>query len=112
MHRHTNIKLEEEIEKMISEFDAEMFRLHNDINRIGAIYETEKVELAQDRELLEETERRKFAILEEKRVEEEEERNLELDNIRKRIAAKVIQRAWRAYRARMMLKSKKKKKKK
>ncbi len=104
--------MEEEIEKMISQFDSEMFRLHNEINEIGAIYETEKLELAQARELLEETERRKFAILEEKRVEEEEERNQELDNIRRRIAAKVIQRAWRAHRARMMLKSKKKKKKK
>jgi len=73
--RHTNIKLEEEIEKMISEFDSEMFRLHNDIDDIGASYETEKVELAQARELLQETERRKFDILQEKRSEEDDERN-------------------------------------
>jgi hypothetical protein len=60
---------------MISEFDSEMFRLHNDIDDIGASYETEKVELAQARELLQETERRKFDILQEKRSEEDDERN-------------------------------------
>ena len=97
---------------MISEFDSEMFRLHNDIAQISAIYETEKLELTQARELLEQTEQKKTDILSDKRAEEEEERNQELDNIRRRIAAKVIQRAWRAHRARMMLKSKKKKKKK
>ena len=75
MTRHTNIQLESEIEKMISEFDSEMFRLHSDIGEIGAAYEIEKVELAKARELLEETERRKFDILEEKRSDEEEERN-------------------------------------
>jgi hypothetical protein len=97
---------------MISEFDSEMFRLHNDIAEISAIYETEKIELTRAREMLEQTEQNKTDILADKRAEEEEERNTELNNIRQRIAAKVIQRAWRAHRARMMLKSKKKKKKK
>jgi hypothetical protein len=32
--RHHNIGLEEDIEKMISEFDAEMFRLHNEIDEL------------------------------------------------------------------------------
>ncbi len=64
------------------------------------------------RKILDEVLQRKSFLLEERRIEEEAERNLELENIRRRVAAKVIQRAWRSYKARLLLKSKKKKKKK
>ena len=50
--RLTNIKLEEEIEDMIDKFDAEMFRLHTEIEELRVIYETEKLELEQARQLL------------------------------------------------------------
>jgi hypothetical protein len=45
------------------------------MNDLKAIYETEKLELAQARQYLEETEHRKFEILDLKRQEEEDERN-------------------------------------
>ena len=73
--RHNNIQLEEEIEKMICEFDGIMFQLHNEIDQLRAVYETEKLELGQARHLLDETERRKFEIVDLKHQEEADERN-------------------------------------
>lgn len=37
---------------MIDKFDAEMFRLHTEIEELRVIYETEKLELEQARQLL------------------------------------------------------------
>ena len=61
---------------------------------------------------LDEVHRRKAELMEEKRLEEEAERNSALNSIRRTVAAKSIQKAWRAHRTRMLLKSKKKKKRK
>ncbi len=47
-------------------------------------------------------------IEEENRLAEEKKVLLELDRIRRIVAAKVIQKMWRAHKARMMLKHKKK----
>ena len=40
--RHENNRLETEIQTMIDHYDSEMFRRHNDIERISAEYADEK----------------------------------------------------------------------
>ena len=110
--RHQNIRLEQEIQGMIDEYDREMFRRHHDIERISEEYALEKEELEEALKALEEVNSRKEAIMEEMRLEEEADRAVELLRIRKNVAAKTIQRAWRARKTRMLLKSRKKKKKK
>ena len=110
--RHENNRLESEIQSMIETYDSEMFRRHHDIDQISAKYAEEKVELEKALDDLSQVNQRKHELMEEKRLEEEEERNAELQKIRKNMAAKVIQRAFRARRTRILLKSKKKKKRK
>ena len=97
---------------MIDQFDSVMFQLHQDTDALSAAYAAEKEELAEAQGRLEEIEKEKAEIIEQQRLEEEREREEQLLNIRRNVAAKCIQRAWRSHRARMMLKSKKKRKKK
>ncbi len=93
---------------MIKRYDREMFQKRGTIEKIKAEYEEEKHELASLIEKLAEVDVARFAIEEENRIAAEKKRDEELQNIRRIVAAKVIQRAWRAYRTRMLLKAKKK----
>jgi hypothetical protein len=88
-----------------------MFEKHKSIDRITTEYGNEKVELADALSALEKTEVEKKRIIGEQRLLECEERAAQLMAIRKNVAAKTIQRGWRSYKARMMLKKKKRKKK-
>ena len=109
--RHATIKLENEIFQMITEFDSAMFDKHQAIDKITKEYAVEKVELQEALKALAEIEEEKADIKEQQRKIEEAERAEKLLVIRRNVAAKVIQRAYRSYKARMMLKKKKKKKK-
>ena len=110
--RHENNILEQEIQGMIDQYDKEMFRNHHDIKRISEEYARERVELEEALKTLDEVNMRKEALMEEMRLEEEADRAVVLLRIRKNVAAKTIQRSWRAHKTRMLLKGKKKKKKK
>ena len=109
--RHATIKLENEIFEMITEFDSAMFDKHQAIDKITKEYAVEKVELQEALKALAEIEEEKADIKEKQRKIEEAERAEKLLVIRRNVAAKVIQSAYRSYMARKMLKKKKKKKK-
>jgi hypothetical protein len=109
--RSENWRLEQDLKDMINKYDAEMFQRHYAIEDISKDYAVEKESL---RKLLEElavVAEERDKLKEENRIEEQRLVDRELDRIRKIIAAKAIQRAWRSYKTRMLLKSKKKKKK-
>ena len=101
--RHSTIKLETEIFEMITKFDAAMFDKHQAIDKITREYAVEKIELQEALKSLAEIEEEKAEIKEQQRKIEEAERAEKLLVIRQNVAAKVIQRAYRSYKARMML---------
>ena len=88
-----------------------MFDKHHDIDNISAEYAVEKMKLEEAKKALEDIEAEKEIIIEKQRKIEAEAREAKLLIIRQNVAAKVIQRAYRSYKARMLLKKKKKKKK-
>lgn len=110
--RHQNDRLQSEVQAMIDRYDQEMFQLHEDLDLNSVEYTKEKEALGEALKALDAVQRRKEALIEEKRLEEEAERDAELMRIRRNISAKVIQRAWRSYKARQLLKSRKKHRKK
>ena len=89
-----------------------MFEKYNDIERIGKEYAQEQVELNDTENELEKIEAERDQVIAQQKQLEEEERNEKLWQIRRTMAAKVIQRYYRSYKARMMLKKKRRKKKK
>ena len=92
-------------------FDAAMFDKYHAIDNISTEYSLEKVELEDARKALDDIEAEKEFIIEKQLKLEQEERAAQLLIIRRNVAAKVIQRAYRNYLARKLLKKKKKKKK-
>ena len=92
-------------------FDAAMFDKYHAIDNISTEYSLEKVELEDARKALDDIETEKEFIIEKQLKLEQEERAAQLLIIRRNVAAKVIQRAYRNYLARKLLKKKKKKKK-
>ena len=88
-----------------------MFDKHQQIDQISFEYATEKIELQEANKALADIEAEREIIIEEQRKLEEAERNEKLDVIRFNIAAKAIQRAYRTYKAKLLLKKKKRRKK-
>ena len=109
--RHANIDLENEIQEMIDKFDKEMFQRHDTMERIKSEYKRERAVLKDQLDQLSGLSEKEEAILEEYRLEEAKQRENELQRIRMIVAAKSIQRGWRQYKTRMLLKKKKRKKK-
>ncbi|TRY78450.1 hypothetical protein TCAL_06159 [Tigriopus californicus] len=109
--RKANAKLEKEVKDLIDKYDLEMFKKHETIDTITKEYETETENLDELLKVLAEVEDQQHELMEQNRVEEETRRLLELMNIRRIVAAKTIQRAYRSHKTRMMLKKKKRKKK-
>ena len=89
-----------------------MFQRHRTIDEIRAVYDVERGELSALLDELAVVEVERQAILEENRLVALRRRDEQLRSIRRAVAAKVIQRSWRAYKTRRLLKSKKKRKKK
>merc|ERR1712223_2035746 len=78
-------------------FDAAMFDKYHAIDKISTEYGFEKVELEEAKKALEDIEAEKEFIIEKQIQLEEEERAAHLLIIRRNVAAKVIQRAYRSY---------------
>ena len=96
---------------MITTFDATMFEKYEAIEKISASYATEKQDLVEAEKALDLILAEKEAIIAAQKEMEKQERDEKLSQIRRNVAAKCIQRAWRSYKARMLLKKKKRKKK-
>lgn len=109
--RKTNAKLEKEVKDIIDKYDHEMFKKHETIDSITKEYQVETENLNELLTVLDEVESQQHELMEQNRIEDETRRLLELMNIRRIVAAKTIQRAYRSYKTRMMLKKKKRKKK-
>ncbi len=88
-----------------------MFQRHESLTRLRREYAAESEELQTLLAELAEVEGEKDALEGENRLVEEKKRREELDKIRRIVAAKTIQRIWRAYKTRMLLKSKKRRRK-
>ena len=110
--RHANLALESEVKDLVDRYDREMFHRHRTLDKNRAEYATEKAELSRLLAAFGRVDAQRKAIEAENLAEEERRREQELRRIRALVAAKVIQKAWRAFRARKMLKSKKKRRKK
>ena len=89
-----------------------MFNRFNSLKSIKFDYAAELAELAEIEKEFSVVDAKRKEIEEENRKEAEALRQLELGRIRSIVAAKAIQRAWRQFRTRKLLKSKKKRRKK
>jgi hypothetical protein len=93
-------------------YDKEMFQRHKTIDEIKEAYAAEKAELTAVLDELAVVEVERNVILEENKVIELSKREGQLMFIRRTVAAKAIQKSWRALKTRKLLKAKKKRKKK
>ena len=85
---------------------------HTFNSRIRAEYGEEKEELGEILAKLEEVEVVRSALEAENKIEADRRRSEELWKIRRIVAVKALQKHWRNYKTRMLLKSKKKRRKK
>ena len=97
---------------LLGRYDKEMFHRYNTIKGITEDYTKELHELADIETEFTKVDEKRQEILEENQKEEDLRRQKDLQRIRAVVAAKAIQRGWKQYKTRKLLKSKKKRRKK
>lgn len=102
--RKRKLKTEVNIQRLIEEFDASMDDKQKEIDRLQSLYEEEKKQLDELSERFKKLEEEYDIIMEERRIERDR-REKAADELAKMVrAALLVQKIWKAYRARKALK--------